>query len=229
MSSRQGPAGDRQVFRSTASLVLWWVWLAMAVIILADLAVQGRDHTAAVMAALVAVITGVAYACALRPRIIADRGGITVANPLRDHRVPWASVVKVDLVYAVRVHCAAAPGARRGKVVHSWAVQSTARSTRNAQLRARRASRRPRLQGLPAGLGRAGYGAYRPGYGAHPEEVQKALDRTPAEFAAHELDQRAQQARAETAAASGPEVHWAWGAIAAIVLPVVVLVVVTVV
>jgi PH (Pleckstrin Homology) domain-containing protein len=216
VSSRQPPAGDRQVFRSAASLVVWWAWVAIAVITLADLAVQGRDHTAAVMAALVVAITGLVYGCAMRPRIIADPGGITVANPLRDHRVPWVSVVKVDVVNAVRVHCAPAPGGERGKVLYSWAVQATARSTRNARLRARRAARRARVHGLPG----------RPGYGSYPAEVQKALDRTPAEFAAHELDARAQRERAGRAASGGPEVRWAWAPIAAMALPVAALIMV---
>lgn len=257
MSSRQDPASDREVFRSAGSLVLWWVWVVIAVITLADLVVQGRDHTAAVMAALVAAITGVVYGCALRPRIVADPGGITVANPLRDHRVPWASVAKVDVVNAVRVHCVAAPGDERGKIIYSWAVQSSARSARSAQLRARRASRRARAQGLP---GRQGYAGY-------PAEVQEALDRTPAEFTARELDKRAERARAAFAARAagpaaadagaadagsqdtggpagpgtggpdtaglgvaggGPEVHWAWAPIAAMLLPVAALIVVAV-
>jgi hypothetical protein len=219
VSSRQDPAGDRAVFRSAGSLVLWWAWAVIAVITLGDLAVQGRDHTAAVMAALVTAITGVVYGCALRPRIVADSGGITVANPLRDHHVPWVSVAKVDVVNAVRVHCVAAPGDRRGKIVYSWAVQSSARSARSAQLRARRASRRPRVQGLPGPQGYAGY----------PAEVQEALDRTPAEFAARELSRRAQQAQAAAAdhvVGGGLEVRWAWAPIAAMVLPVAALIVV---
>ena len=191
MPSQQDPAGDREVFRSAGSVVLWWAWVVIAVATLADLAVQGRDHTAVVLAVLVAAITGVAYGCALRPRIVADSAGITVANPLRDHRVPWASVVKVDLVNAVRVHCMAAPGDKRGKILYSWAVQSSARSARKAQLRARRASRRPGVQGSPG----------RPGYGRYPGQVQEALDRTPAEFAAHQLGERLQRERA--AAATG--------------------------
>lgn len=222
VSSQQDPAGDREVFRSAGSVVLWWVWVVIAVITLADLAVQGRDHTALVMALLVAAITGVVYGCALRPRIIAAPDGITVANPLRDHWVPWASVVKVDMVNAVRVHCAATPGGRRGRILYSWAVQSSARSARNAQLRAHRAARRPAVRGLPG----------RPGYGAYPGQVQEALDRTPAQFAAHQLDERAQRARNADPAGRGdvayarPEVRWAWGAIAAMVLPAVALIVV---
>jgi hypothetical protein len=214
VSSQRDPASDREVFRGAGGVVLWWAWVAVAVIVLADLAVQGRDHTAVVMAVLVVAITGVAYGCALRPRVVADPAGITVANPLRDHHVPWASVVKVDVVNALRVQCAAAPGQKRGKVVHSWAVQNSARAARREQFRARRAMQR---------VGGAG------GYGAYPAPVRDALQRTAAEFAVLQLTeraQRAQQAQGTGEAGGLPEVRWAWGALAAMVLPVVALVVV---
>lgn len=214
MSSQRDPASDREVFRGAGGVVLWWAWVVVAVIVLADLAVQGRDHTAVVMTVLVVAITGVAYGCALRPRVVADSAGITVANPLRDHHVPWASVVKVDAVNALRVHCAAAPGQKRGKVVHSWAVQNSARAARREQFRARRAMQR---------VGGAS------GYGAYPPAARDALQRTAAEFAVLQLTeraQRAQQAQGTGEAGGLPEVRWAWGAVAAMVLPVVALVVV---
>src|SRR5262245_66375372 len=87
------------------------------------------------MAVLVAAITGLVYGCAFRPRIVADAGGITVENPLRDHRVPWGTVEKVDAVHAVRVHCTPAPGASKGQIVNSWAVQYSPRATQAAETR----------------------------------------------------------------------------------------------
>jgi Bacterial PH domain len=217
VSSQRDPASDREVFRGAGGVVLWWAWVAVAVIVLADLAVQGRDHTAVVMAVLVVAITGVAYGCALRPKVVADPAGITVANPLRDHHVPWASVVKVDAVNALRVQCAAAPGQKRGKVVHSWAVQNSARAARRERFRARRAMRRVE-GGRDAG-----------GYGAYPAPALEALQRTAAEFAVLQLTeraQRAQQAQGTGEAGRQPQVRWAWGAIAAMAVPVVALVVV---
>jgi Bacterial PH domain len=214
VSSQRDPAGDREVFRGAGGVVLWWAWVVVAVIVLADLAVQGRDHTAVVMTVLVVTITGVAYGCALRPKVVAEPAGLTVANPLRDHHVPWASVVKVDAVNALRVHCAAAPGQKRGKVVHSWAVQNSARAARREQFRARRAMQR---------VGGAG------GYGAYPAAAREALRRTAAEFAVLQLTeraQRAQQAQGTGEAGEQPQARWAWGAIAAMVLPAVALAVV---
>ena len=43
-SSRKNPDDEREVFRSAGSIVLSWAWLLVAVIALIDLAVQGRDH-----------------------------------------------------------------------------------------------------------------------------------------------------------------------------------------
>jgi hypothetical protein len=213
VSSQQDLAGGREVFRSPGGLVLWWAWVAIAAAILIDLAVQGRDHSALVMAVLVVAVTAVVYGCALRPRIAADGGGITVANPLRDHRVPWGAVDKVDVVNSVRVHCAVPPGASKGKIVHSWAVQSSARSARRGEFRARRAmtqqTRRPS------------------GYGRYPPQAQEALQRTPADFTAHQLDERAQREHAAGAAGGQPEVRWAWAPIAVMAVPLVALLVVS--
>ena len=212
MSSQQDLAANREVFRSGGSFVLWWVWVVIAIVALIDLAIQAHNHSALVMAVLVAAITGAVYACALRPRILADAGGITVENPLRDHRVPWGAVEKVDAVNAVGVHCVAAPGAGKGKIVHSWAVQSSPRSAQKAQYRARRAQ-----AGHPAG------------YGRYPAEAQEALRRTLAESTAHQLNERARRERAAGAAGGQPEARWAWAPIAAMAVPLAALIVVVLV
>ena len=96
--------GERQVYRTSGSLVAWWAWVAFAVVLLIVLALGHRDHAALVTASVVIAITGIMYACALRPRIVADAAGITVVNPLRVHEVPWPAVTQVDLVHNVRVH-----------------------------------------------------------------------------------------------------------------------------
>ncbi len=151
------------------------------------------------------------YGCAFRPRIVADAGGITVENPLRDHRVPWGAVEKVDAVHAVRVHCVAAPGASKGKIINSWAVQSSPRAARAAEYRSRRQRQRlghrSRLWPLP---GRG------PG-GPAPQ---------PAEVAARQLEERVGRERGAGAAGGRPEGRWAWVAIAVMAVPLVALIVV---
>jgi len=229
-SSRKDPEGEREVFRSPGSVVLSWAWFVVAVIILVDLAVQGRDHAAVVTAVLVLAITGVVYSCAWRPRIVADSGGITIANPLRDHRVPWAAVAKIDVVNAVRVHCTPAPGSAGGKILYSWAVQSSPRATRRAARREfagqqPRLTRRPRSLGPPAGA--------TPRYGEMPDSARDALERSSAEFTAGRLAERAQHAQAAEPGgehpgdrAAGLAAHWAWLPIAAMAVPVAALIIV---
>jgi hypothetical protein len=202
-SSRKDPDSEREVFRSAGSAVLSWAWFVVAVIVLVDLAVQGRDHAALVTAVLVLAITGVVYACAWRPKIVADSRGITVINPVRDYQVPWTAVSKVDVVNAVRVHCEPAPGAARGKVLYSWAVQSSPRATRKAALRREAHSQpRPRLTPRPRVLQSPPSTAPR-GYGELPDSAKEALERSSADFTAGRLAERAQHARRAAARAAG--------------------------
>src|SRR6516164_404493 len=203
-SSRKDPDSEREVFRGAGSAVLSWAWFVVAVIILVDLAVQGRDHAAVVTAVFVLGITGVVYACAWRPKIVADSGGITVMNPVRDYQVPWTAVSKVDVVNAVRVHCEPAPGAARGKVLYSWAVQSSPRATRKAALRREAHNQpRPRLTPRPRVLQPPASTAPR-GYGELPDSAKEALERSSADFTAGRLAERAQHARQAAARAAGP-------------------------
>jgi hypothetical protein len=192
--SPKDPDSDREVFRSAGSIVLSWAWLIVAVIVLVDLAVQGRDHAALVTAVLVVAISTVVYACAWRPRIVADSTGITMANPLRDHRVPWSAVTNVDVVNAVRVHCAPGSGSAKERILYSWAVQSSPSSARRAARRAGLNGQRPRLIRPQYSRANPPPGAT-PGYGQIPEPARDALDRTSAEFTAGRLAERAQHAR----------------------------------
>ena len=148
-----------QTFRSATAVVVWVVWLLFAVGNWIDLAVQGRDHTSAVAAAILVLVTGVAYVTAQRPRIISDEAGVTVRNPLRDHRVAWACVTNVDLADLLRVHCAwggppgAAPADREHhKVINAWAIHYSRRRQFAAEARARR--RRPGASALVPGASR---------------------------------------------------------------------------
>jgi Bacterial PH domain len=245
-ASEKDPATEREVFRSPGGMVLSWAWVVIAVAVLADLAVQGRDHAALVAAAVVLAVSGIVYACAWRPRIVAGSGGVTVVNPLRDHRVPWGSVAKVDVVTAVRVHCEPASGASsRRKVVHSWAVQAAPRASFKHARRAGLARARDRQPGVRGGsnghpgpaFGRglifnSGQAAGPPpgaagaGYGQLPESAREALNRTSAEFAAGRLEERAQQARRAGAEPGQPVATWAWLPIAAIAVPVLLVVLV---
>jgi hypothetical protein len=215
-SSRKDPDSEPEVFRSAGSLMLSWAWFVVAVIVLVDLAVQGRDHVALETAVAVLVITGIVYACAWRPKIVADSAGISLINPVREYRVPWAAVVKVDAVNAVRVHCTPAPGAARGKVLYSWAVQSSPRSAKKTALRREAANRprarltpRPRSLQPPPGTPLPGAA---PRYGEIPDAAKEALDRSTADFTAARLSERAQHARQAAARAAGAHLRAGQGA-----------------
>jgi hypothetical protein len=182
--------------------------VVLAAAVLADVAVQGRDHQSLVAAALAIAITGIVYACAMWPRVVADADGITVLNPLREYRVPWGVVDRVDIHGPLQVHCQVPAGAAKGRVISSWAMQTSPRTVLRGQARARRAVRR---------------GATPPGYGRYPSQVQDLLARTPGEQAAHLLTERAQREQAAGAEGGQPRVQWAWHAIAAMAVPSVLL------
>jgi len=150
-----------QIFRSPTAAVVWVVWLLFAVGNWVDLAVQGRDHTSVVAAAVLLLATGAAYVTAQRPRIIADEAGVTVRNPLRDHRIGWAGVAEIYLLDLLRVHCAwggppgAAPADREHhKVISAWAIHYSRRRQFAAEAKARRGARRS-ASAVPVGFGRS--------------------------------------------------------------------------
>jgi PH (Pleckstrin Homology) domain-containing protein len=191
-----------QTFRSPTAVVVWWVWLLFAAANLIDLAVQGRDHLALVAAAILVLATGVAYVAAERPRIVADTSGVTVVNPLRDHRVGWASVSRVDLADLLRVHVDLGPG--RTKVIHSWAVQYSRRRKFAAEAKARRtAARGGRSSFGTFGLDRYGPASRDVGYAARPSADATPSTEKEAERIARVLGEYANAARAETVWADG--------------------------
>ena len=146
----RSPEVNREVFRLAPPLIFWWVWVAFAVANVADFAIQGAPaRFAIVVSAILVAITGLAYALALRPRVIAEPSGLTIVNPFRDHHVPWAAITAVDTGDWVRVHYVpgqAAPGAAQpssaaSKAVSCWALYISARTKRRAARPARPAPR----------------------------------------------------------------------------------------
>jgi hypothetical protein len=194
------PAGGRkrgradstvQTFRSPTALVVWVVWLLFAAANWVDLAVQGRDHISVVAAALLLLATGFAYTTAQRPRIIADEAGLTVRNPLRDHRIGWAGVTKVDLADLLRVHCDWAPGSpgKHTKVISSWAVHYSRRRQLSVEAKARRGSRPGRLSFGVSGRSMLDGGMTSPPASTAEAEAEKIV---------RLLNERATAAQAET-------------------------------
>jgi hypothetical protein len=203
---------DQKMFRLPGAVFAWWAWVIFAVACLLDIAFTGRNHTAADIAMTVIFITGLIYACALRPRVVTDADAITVQNPLRDHRIPWGSVTAVDLRESVQVHCAKEPGAKRGKVIHSWALYAHRRQRLRQELLTHGNDRRR--------LPRSALTSY-----GQPSDTEKKKP-SAAQLMATQLDDMAKQAR-ERGAPAGPRVvTWPWPPAVAIAAPAIALVLV---
>jgi hypothetical protein len=231
-----------QTFRSVTAVIIWWVWVLFAVANLIDLAVQGRDHLAVVAAAILVLATGVAYVAAERPRVISADEGVTVRNPLRDHRIPWHLVSKVDLADLLRVHCRQ-PGKDKDKVISAWAVHYSRRRQLTGEMRARRQAARA----ARGGFGNQPFGVPNPGFSRTPVHTVDN-DNSPekdAERIARLLNDRATAAGIEqaTTAVEHPDPRatdpakrtgrmqstWSWQALAALGVPALILLVVALV
>ncbi len=210
MTAQKSP-DKPQVFRSPTAVIVWIVWLLFAVGNWIDLAARGRDHASVVAAAILLLATGAAYVAAQRPRIIADSGGLTIRNPLRDHRVGWADVAKVDLADLLRVHCewggpadAASGGPAQRKVISAWAVHYSRRRQVAAELKSRRTARSPGLARSTMGrssLGRSTLGLGSGGrdltYGATVAAPEPSSPEADAQLVVRVLTARATAAKAE--------------------------------
>ena len=210
---------DREVFRSTGAVIVWWVWVLFAVGNLIDLAVQGRDHLTLVAAFILLFVTGIVYTTAQRPRIVADADGLTIVNPLRDHRVGWAAVAGADPTDLLRVRCEWPDGdgtARRA--IYSWAVHSSRRRQVVAEMRAQR-----RPTGAAAALAVPAASGFGRGLADGPAAPAPAGDplRVDAGRVVAALTERAEKARldAPDAQATAPVSTWDLTALAAIVIP----------
>ncbi len=223
-------APAREVFRLAPPVVLWWVWVVFAVANVADFAIQGVHGASGrfviVVSAILATVTGLAYAVALRPRVIADRAGLVIMNPFRDHHVPWGAIQTVDAGDWVRVHYALdgdASGVRSSAASRSiscWALYVSARTKRKAARppRPRSGWLRPALPGDTGG---------EPGHAQDsrlPEEAKYLASLPTAMAIATRLDARAARERARRKPDSQTQqnpvtARWAWPAIAAVLLP----------
>jgi hypothetical protein len=209
----QWPGGTSKVFRLPGPVVLWWAWVAFAAANLADLAIQGHNRTSFQISVGLLAITGVVYACALRPRVITDPDGVTLRNPLRDYRVPWGRISEIYLAESVQVHCSPEPAASvpaaKAKVLHSWALYSPRRSRLRAEVRGSRWDQSP---------------ASRPGgYGRMPAEAREVAKQTSVELMAREIQAMASEARERGAAGGAVVASWAWLSLAAFCVPALVL------
>jgi Bacterial PH domain len=216
----RSPEGNREVFRLAPPLILWWVWVAFAVANVADIAIEGASaRFAIVVSAILVTITGLAYALALRPRVIAEPSGLTIVNPFRDHHVPWAAIQAVDTGDWVRVHYAPGEAAAdpsgpaasprsspATKAISCWALYVSARTKRRAAGAGpmgapgfARSAMRPRTRRVLARSGMLAAAGQEPGYAENsrlPEEARYLASLPAAKAMAVRLDTRAGRERA---------------------------------
>jgi hypothetical protein len=220
LGRQAGPDG-RQVFRSPIATLIWWIWVLFAVGNLIDLAVQGRDHLSVIAACTLLVITGIVYATAQRPRIIADDDGLTIVNPVREHRVGWPAVVGFDSTELLRVRClwTREDGTESDmRAIYAWAAHSSRRRQVASEMRAQRRSR---------GSARAGFGGFG-SFGSAP--IDDAPPPAPlgidVDVVMATLTERVEQVRSDAVdvRARRPVSSWSWPAIAGVLVPVLALV-----
>jgi hypothetical protein len=196
---RWEPAADgKSVFRRGAPLVLWWLWVAFLVLNFLDVAVRDHDYFSFELTAGLLAVTAVVYACALRPRVVADDDAIYVYNPYRDHRARWGAVNGVFLGDSVELTCTR-PSPREDKTIYCWALYSGRRSRRRAQLRAER--QEARVSGRTAA------------------EIAELRRPDPVDLMAAELGRRSAAARQHGAPPATLESRWAWLPVVCLLVP----------
>jgi Bacterial PH domain len=185
---------------------------------LIDLAVQGRDHTSAVAAAILVFVTGVVYVTAQFPRVVAGPDDVLIRNPLRDHVIGWGSVVKIDTLDLLRVHCEwEADGVTKAKTFHAWAVQHSRRREAMSKVRQDRRMRRGLAPTRPDSLRGGGFGSGTTAQENPLGSPQHAVDSLKAREAA---------ARERELPATAPVSTWRWRPIVALLAPAILLAIV---
>lgn len=183
------PPGGR-LFRPEAARFFGWAWIVFAVANLADIAWRGRDAESLVAAAVMILGCGISYTAGLRPRIVADDTGVRLHNLLRDVRVPWPGVERLEGGDAVYVHA----GGRRFR---AFVMQTSPRSRARQAARARREDR-----DLPDPIAR------------------HLKDRTQTDFVVQQLQEMADgNTREQPADPPEATVAWAWPPILALAVP----------
>jgi hypothetical protein len=213
---KTGPDG-KTIFRLVPPLVLWWCWVAFAVINVADLAIQSHSWFAVEVTAGLALATGLMFACAFRPMVISDADGLKVRNPFRSYLVPWGAITGVYVGDSVEIG-ALRPSPLKEKTIYSWALYSPRRSRARAEMRTSiRASRKTERPSLWSGSRR--YEVDAGTYGKLPEQAKQIATQHPSHIMAGELAKR----RAAAVEAGAPEAtlsgRWDWVSIAAVLVP----------
>ncbi|NVI89458.1 PH domain-containing protein [Actinomadura sp. BRA 177] len=131
--------------RSTGGRVAAYAWLAFAVLNLVDLFVgitgdPDYSLTTVTIAFVLLLGCGIAYTIGLRPAIIGDDEALTVRNPLRDVRAPWAAIHSIEGKNAVTVRFTGPEGT--DLETRAWVHQTSPRAQAKAEARAQKQARK---------------------------------------------------------------------------------------
>jgi len=214
VSAGRVTADGTRIYRLVPPLIIWWVWLAVVVIGIGDVAVQGHKFIPVQAALAVLTITGIVYACTLWPRVIADADRMIVQNPFRSFDIPWRAIRGIFLGDFIEVQCARGPS-KKDKTVYTWALTSPRRVRARADMRA--AQQRRGRRSVPSE------------YARMPEQARLLAEKQPADLIARELAELSEQAKAPQAPgaddagarAAVMSARWAWQPLAATVVPAV--------
>ncbi|RCV49666.1 PH domain-containing protein [Marinitenerispora sediminis] len=184
-------------FTQPVPRVLGWIWIAVVLLNLIDLAVRGRSYAAVVAGAVLLLSAGAVYVLALRPRVVATDRGVRVVNPLREVFVPWAAFTWADVTDVLRVHAG-------DQVFRSWPLRETRRARVRDNLR--RAASSADVTAV---------------------DDRDPRDMRPTELVARQLRQEAERGRARVPADGGaatePSVLWSPDALVALGVPLLLL------
>jgi hypothetical protein len=196
------------VFRHPTPLIIWWVWVAFAAANFIDVAVVEPGVTLLKVTVGLLAVTGIAYATTLHARVESDDNGVTVYNPLRNHRAPWGAVEGIFLGDSVEFVChRTAP--KKPKTIYSWALYSSRRSRARSQMQ------------------RNFFGTRRVEINSRaPVEAAELARKASAQLMATELGRLAVEARENGAQSAVLTSRWSWLPTAAILLPIAALIVV---
>jgi hypothetical protein len=196
------------VFRQSTPLVFWWLWVAFAVANFIDVAVGDHGVTLLKVGVGLLAVTGIVYATTVHSRVESDDEGVTIFNPLREHRAPWGAVDGIYLGDSVEFACHR-PTAKKLKTIYSWALYSSRRSrARNQIQRGFFSTRRVEISTRA------------------PSEAADLAKTASAQLMATELGRLAVQAREQGAPNAVLTSRWSWQPLVAIVIPIVLLIVV---
>jgi hypothetical protein len=201
--------GEGRVFRHPTPLVLWWVWVAFAVANVVDVAVVGHGNTAVRVAAGLLLVTGVIYATTVQSRVETDAEGVTIFNPLRQHRAAWGAVDGIYLGDSVEFVCLRTEP-KKTKTIYSWALYSRRRARARSQIQRDFYSTR-RTTGVSV---RA------------PAEAADLAKQQTAQLMATELGRQAVEARDRGVPPGVLRSTWSWRPVVAILVPLVLVLVV---